>query len=152
MKRIILVAVAALLFTACSKDAINDQHNFQTIVDEASEILVVGFEENDETRIQLNEDVNTVWTNGDIVSVFYRSDANQKWQYTGETGTRIAELSRVDEGVTTKEMNSVVVVYPYNENYYINTDTYNVQAILPAVQTYLKDSYGFNGSIMISQS
>ena len=152
MKRIILVAVAALLFTACSKDAINDQHNFQTIVDEASEILVVGFEENDETRIQLNEDVNTVWTNGDIVSVFYRSDANQKWQYTGETGTRIAELSRVDEGVTTKEMNSVVVVYPYNENYYINTDTYNVQAILPAVQTYLKDSYGLNGSIMISQS
>ncbi len=152
MKRFLLFALAVIMFAACSKDAINEQQNMQTIVDEAPETLVVGFEESDETRIQLNEAQKTVWTKGDLVSVFYRSDANQKWQYTGETGVRIAELTRVDEGVATEEMKRVVVVYPYNDDYYINTETYNIQASLPAVQTYLKDSYGLNGNIMISQS
>ena len=122
-----------------------------TIADNTPETLVVGFED-DGTRIQLNEVQKTVWTKGDLVSVFYRSDANQQWHYTGETGARIAELTRVDEGVATEAMKRVVVAYPYNENYYINTETYNIQAFLPAVQTYLKDSYGLNGNIMISQS
>ena len=152
MKRFLLFALAVIMFAACSKDAINEQQNMQTIVDEAPETLVVGFEESDETRIQLNEAQKTVWTKGDLVSVFYRSDANQKWQYTGETGARTAELKRVDAGNATETMKRVVVVYPYNGNYYINTETYNVQASLPAVQNYLKDSYGTNGNIMISSS
>ncbi|MBO7312073.1 MAG: hypothetical protein J6U82_04615, partial [Alistipes sp.] len=152
MKRLLLFALAVIMFAACSKDAINEQQNMQTIVDEAPETLVVGFEKSDETRIQLNEEVKTVWTNGDQVSVFYRSDANQKWHYQGETGERVAELTRVEAGVATEAMKRVVVVYPYSENYYINTETYNVQATLPAVQNYLKDSYGLDGNIMISSS
>ena len=152
MKRFLLFALAVIMFAACSKDAIDEQQNMQTIVDEAPETLVVGFEESDETRIQLNEEVKTVWTNGDQVSVFYRSDANQKWHYQGETGERVAELTRVEAGVATEAMKRVVVVYPYNDDYYINTETYNIQAFLPAVQTYLKDSYGLDGNIMISSS
>lgn len=152
MKRFLLFALAVIMFAACSKDAINEQQNMQTIVDEAPETLVVGFEESDETRIQLNEDVKTVWTNGDLVSVFYRSDANQQWHYTGETGARTAELKRVDAGTASRDMDRVVIVYPYNEGYYINPSTYNVQASLPTVQTYLEDSYGLDGNIMISSS
>ncbi len=149
MKKILFFVLAALTFAACEQALVEEQ---SAICPDVPETLVVGFEESDETRIQLNEDVKTVWTNGDQVSVFYRSDANQKWQYTGETGVRIAELMRVDVGVATEEMKRVVVVYPYNDDYYINTETYNIQAFLPAVQTYLKDSYGLNGNIMISQS
>ncbi|MBO5856262.1 MAG: leucine-rich repeat protein [Alistipes sp.] len=150
MKRLLLFAVVATLFAACTQDIVVDVTN-PTIADNTPETLVVGFE-NDDTRIQLNEAQKTVWTNGDLVSVFYRSDANQKWQYTGETGARTAELTRVDAGEATKETQRVVVVYPYNANYYFNTETYNVQASLPATQTYLEDSYGLNGNIMISQS
>ena len=150
MKKFLLFAVVAILFAACTQDVAVEILS-PNIADDAPETLTVGFE-GDDTRIQLNENVKTVWTNGDQVSVFYRSDANQKWEYTGETGARIADLTRVDEGVATEDMKRVVVVYPYNENYYINTDTFNVQATLPAVQTYLKDSYGLNGNIMISQS
>ena len=148
MKKFLLFAVVAILFAACTQDVAVEILS-PNIADDAPETLTVGFE-GDDTRIQLNENVKTVWTNGDQVSVFYRSDANQKWEYTGETGARIADLTRVDEGVATEDMKRVVVVYPYNENYYINTDTFNVQATLPAVQTYLKDSYGLNGNIMIS--
>ena len=140
-----------MMFAACSKDAINEPIGIQPIVDEAPEALTVGFED-DETRIQLNEAQKTVWTEGDLVSVFYRSDANQKWQYTGETGARTADLKRVSTPEATVSLSDIVVVYPYNENYYINPRTCNVQATLPAVQTYLEDSYGLDGNIMISQS
>ena len=151
MKRFLLFALAAIMFTACSMDAINEQQNQQTFVDEVPETLVVGFDDT-ETRIQLNEDVQTVWTAGDLVSVFYRSNANQKWQYQGETGERNGTLKRVAKAEATQELSNIVVVYPYNENYYINPRTCNVQASLPAIQTYLADSYGLNGNIMVSQS
>ena len=151
MKRFLLFVAVATLFAACSKNAIDEQQGIPNIVDEAPATLTVGFED-DETRIQLNEAQKTVWTNGDLVSVFYRSDANQKWQYTGETGARTADLTRVDAGEATTKTTRVVVVYPYNEDYYLNTEFYEVQAFMPATQTYLKDSYGLDGNIMISQS
>lgn len=121
------------------------------IADGAPETLIVDFE-GDDTRIQLNEAQKTVWTKDDQVSVFYRSNANQLWKYTGETGERTAVLKCVDTGNATESMKRVVVVYPYNENYYINTETYNVQASLPATQHYLADSYGLDGNIMISSA
>ena len=137
-----------MAFAACTNDSVEEQ---VAIRHEAPETITVGFED-DDTRIQLNEAQKTVWTKDDMVSVFYRSNANQKWQYTGETGARTADLTCVDAGEATATMNRVVVVYPYSENYYINTETYNVQATLPAVQTYLEDSYGLDGNIMISSS
>ena len=148
MRRFLLFVLAVMAFAACTNDSVEEQ---VAIRHEAPETITVGFED-DDTRIQLNEAQKTVWTKDDLVSVFYRSNANQKWQYQGETGERIAELTRVDAGEATATMNRVVVVYPYNDDYYINTETYNIQAFLPAVQTYLKDSYGLNGNIMISQS
>ena len=150
MKRLLFWALAAVMFAACVEDVINEQ-SIQPIVDDAPESLTVGFEEND-TRVQLNEANKTVWTNDDLVSVFYRSDANQKWQYQGETGERVGNLKRVDAGTATRDMDRVVVVYPYNEDYYINPSTFNIQATLPAIQTYLKDSYGVGCNLMVSQS
>ena len=148
MKKLLLCVFAAFAFAACEQAPIEELSGVRT---DAPETIKVGFED-DETRIQLNGAQKTVWTKGDQVSVFYLSDANQKWQYNGETGTRTAELKRVAAGNATETMKRVVVVYPYNDNYYINTDTYNVKASLPAVQNYLKDSYGTNGNIMISSS
>ena len=45
-----------------------------------------------------------------------------------------------------------MVVYPYNENYYINPQSCNVEATLPATQTYIANSYGLDGNIMVSSS
>ena len=148
MKKILFFVLTALTFAACEQALVEEQ---SAICPDVPETITVGFESED-TRIQLNDVQKTVWTSGDLVSVFYRSDANQKWQYTGETGARTADLTCVDAGEATATMNRVVVVYPYNENYYFNTESYNVQASLPATQTYLKDSYGLDGNIMVSSS
>ena len=148
MKKLLLFVLAAFAFAACEQAPIEEQ---SAIRHEAPETITVGFE-GDDTRIQLNEAQKTVWTKDDLVSVFYRSDANQKWQYQGETGERVGNLKRVDAGTATRGMDRVVVVYPYNEDYYINPSTFNVQASLPATQHYLKDSYGVGDNLMVAQS
>ena len=144
MKKFYIFAFVAMFFAACATDPTAD---VQPI--DASETLTVSFEE--DTRIQL-QNGKTVWNEGDLVSVFYLSNANQKWQFQGKTGDRTGTLKRVMNVEATQEMSSTVVVYPYNESYYINPRTCNVRASLPATQHYLKDSYGLDGNIMISSS
>ena len=124
MKKLLLFVFAAFAFAACEQAPIEEQ---SAIRDDAPETITVGFE-GDETRIQLNASQKTVWTKGDQVSVFYRSNANQQWKYDGETGSRTANLKRVDAGTATRDMDRVVVVYPYSGDYYINPSTFNVQA------------------------
>ena len=148
MQKLLLMVCALFGFIACTQNPIEEQSAIRT---DAPETIKVGFEDS-ETRIQLNEAQKTVWTKDDLVSVFYRSDANQKWQYQGKTGERIGNLKRIENTEATQKLSDIVVVYPYNENYYINPRTNNVQASLPATQTYLANSYGLDGNIMISLS
>ena len=150
MKKFLLFVFAALAFAACTQDVLVDITP-APIVDEAPETLVVGFE-GDDTRIQLNEAQKTVWTNGDQVSVFYKNDANQKYEYRGETGARTAELHKVSAGSSTTKMGYVVVAYPYNEEYIISPATGNLETMLPAVQHYDVDSYGVGDNLMVSCS
>ena len=148
MKKLYIFALVATMFAACTTDAIDEQ---SVKVEEQAPDTLVGTFEGDDSRIQL-QNGKTVWTKGDLVSVFYRSNANQKWQYQGETGERTGTIKRVANAEATQELSDIVIVYPYNENYYINPRTYNVQAYLPAEQTYLANSYGLDGNIMISAS
>ena len=136
-------ALAAVLFAACATDVTED------VAIEAPETLKVSFEES--SRIQLNNN-QTVWTEGDLVSVFYKSDANQKWQFQGETGDRSGVIKRVSVGNVTRTMDKVVVAYPYSENYLINLTTGDIEATLPATQHYLEGSYGLDSNIMVSSS
>ena len=143
MRKFFLFALVATTFAACATDETRDVVTVTT-----PETLTVSFEDAD-SRIQL-QDGKTVWTAGDLVSVFYRSDANQKWQFQGATGDRTGTLKRIATMEATHELSNVVVVYPYNENYYINPKSCNIEASLPAEQTYLADSYGVGNNIMVS--
>ena len=151
MRRFLLFALAATLFVACTKDAINEPAG---IILDDNRTLTVSFEgDTEDTRIQLNEEKKSVWTEGDLLSVFYRSTTNEQWQFAGKTGDRTGNILPVDSGIVpTPTTNEIVVVYPYNAGYFYNSDTKNVQASLPAEQSYLKDSYGLDGNIMVSQS
>ena len=149
MKRLLLFVLAAFAFAACTQNEVEEQ---VAVRHDVPDSITVGFE-GDDTRIQLNEAQKTVWTKGDHVSVFYRSAVNEDWRFMGETGDRTGNITPVDNSVNPPAThNRVVVVYPYNADYFFNTETYNVEASLPAVQSYLKDSYGTNGNVMISSS
>ncbi len=112
--------------------------------------LIGGFEGGD-TRIQLDEELKTVWNTGDVVSVFYRSDANQKWEYSGESGVRIAELHRVASAEATTAIDTIVVAYPYNRDYIITPSNGDLESELPDVQHYTDGSYGVGSNIMVAQ-
>ena len=142
MKKV-LFAVIAMLFAACTTDTTKD------IAIEAPEILTASFEE--DTRIQLMNG-KTVWNTGDLVSVFYKSDANDCYKFTGTTGDRTSTLQRVTKGEESRRGDNVVVVYPYNKNYLISLSAGTIEAYLPAEQTYVNNSFGIGSSPMVGVS
>ena len=148
MKKLLLFVFALVAFAACEQAPIEEQ---SAIRQETPETITVGFE-GDDTRIQLNSVQKTVWTKDDLVSVFYFSDANQKWQFQGQTGDRVGNLKRVNADEPTAKTTFNVVAYPYNEEYFLNTRTGALHATLPATQHYLKDSYGVGDNLMVAQS
>ena len=78
MKRFCLLALTVVMLAACATDTTQDLKPLN------HDTLTVSFEEQpaeEESRIQLNAEGKTVWTKGDLVSVFYLTDANQKWQF-----------------------------------------------------------------------
>ena len=149
MKKLLFFVCAIFAFVACTQVIIEEE---QGVVIDAPVTLTVGFEDGNDTRIQLNEAQKTVWNKEDLVSVFYRSDANQKWQYQGEAGERVGNLKRVENAVGTTKTTKTVVVYPYSESYWLNTDSYAIEATLPATQYYAEGSYGVGSNLMVSQS
>ena len=148
MKKNLFFVLTVLTFAACEQALVEEQ---SAICPDVPETITVGFE-GDDTRIQLNGAQKTVWTKGDQVSVFYFSDANQLWQYNGETGSRTANLKRVNAGEPTAQTTYNVVAYPFNEDYFLNTRTGALHATLPTTQHYLKDSYGVGDNLMVAQS
>ena len=146
MRKLLLFVLAAVAFAACEQAPIEEAQG--VVMSDRS--LEVSFEGADDTRIQL-QNGKTVWTKGDHVSVFYCSTVNEEWQFMGETGDRTGQIVPVDNSVNPPAThNRVVVIYPYNNEYYLNTETYSIEASLPAVQSYLRDSYGTDGNIMVS--
>lgn len=151
MRKLLLFTLVATLFTACTEDVIDEQRNVLTDDNRTLTVSLDG--DANDTRIQLNEEKKTVWTEGDLLSVFYRSTTNEQWQFMGKSGDRTGNVEPVDSSlIPIPTTNEIVVVYPYNAGYFYNSDTKNVQASLPAEQNYLKDSYGLDGNIMVSLS
>ena len=148
MKKLLLAVCALFGFIACTQNPIEEQSAIRIDVPET---IKVGFEDS-ETRIQLNEAQKTVWTKDDLVSVFYKSDANQMWEYRGETGERVADLYRVDAGTASSKMSYVVLVYPYSTDYVLSTASGNIETTLPATQHYAADSYAVGENLMVSRS
>ncbi len=145
MKKILLFISAICAAIGCTTDTTMDA----ALALDSSEKLTVTFD--DESRIQLNENLKTVWTKGDLVSVFYKSDANDCFQFDGETGDRSGTLSRVENGESTKDNDKIAILYPYNvKNKLLATG--EILANMPATQNYLKDSFGAGSSLMVAES
>ena len=148
MKQLFTFVLAAMAFVACTQ---NDVEELSANRADVPETLTVGFEGGD-TRIELNEALKTVWTEGDEVSVFYQSYDNTRWAFQGTTGDRSGELKLVSGEITEQTMDNIIVAYPYDANYRIDIEDKALHASLPAVQSYKEGSYGAEGNIMVAES
>ena len=145
MKKILLFAAVATMFAACTKDATKD-----LAPTKPTDTFYVSIGE-DDSRVQLNEQMQTVWTAGDRVSVFNHSTENCPYAFTGKTGDRTGGLSYINGGTTGDAIEQVVAVYPYNSANKISADG-TISTVIPTKQTYNKDGFGDGGNLMVAWS
>ena len=148
MKKLLLFVFAAIAFAACTQNDVEElSSNRVYLPDEIS----VGFENNDETRVQLYEG-KSVWNAGDLVTVFYKTLDNLMWKFQGEDGDRTGQLKMIEGSVGKQKMSEVVVVYPYNQDYLLAINNRSVEAKMPAKQEYRYESYDPASNLMIATS
>lgn len=107
---LMLVAVAAMAFTACSQD------DTQDVVKPEGATKTITVSAETDTRVTLNADHTKMqWVEGDVFSLFTDADANQQLTYT--------------EGATNFELEvaeAAAEVYAYYPYYSMNTDKTSV--------------------------
>ena len=102
--------------------------------------------ESEESRVELNSEVKSVWTNGDRIMV-YGDDLLEEWRYDGETGKRYATFKRITQYVSYDELN-------FDGNTYAHYPADNYEGLgmfdsghpalflnIKSEQTYHKDSF-----------
>ena len=148
MKKLFLILSAMLLCIGCTTDTTTDIE----VLPQSEREIYISLESSPLSRIELNEDCKTVWTESDQVSVFNKTNGNDLWRFRGDTGQRNGIFIEKKKGNSTATIDKVVVVYPYNENYTLAASDKSVLARLSAEQTYQKGSYGVGANLMVSQS
>lgn len=148
MRRGTILALATIVFVGCVKDMTNDvsvglggKRYYATIAPT-------------ESRVQLNQQKQTVWNTGDEIVIFNPDNTIQIASFDGKTGDRDGSFTTTktytlsDAGLTAS-----YAVYASNA-----TDLQLMgwgdgmvasMVRIPSTQTYLKDSYASNVNVMI---
>ena len=150
MRKLLTFVFAAIALAACTQQTVEEISMSRELISETLNVSVEG--RISDTRIQLNNDGQTVWNEADLVSVFYYSEDNLMWQFQGETGDRNGNLRHIEGNRGAQTMEDVVVVYPYRYDNEIIPNESMVKAWLPDGQYYSEQSYGSNGNIMVAKS
>lgn len=141
MKKFLLFAAAATMFAACSKGTTED---IAILLDN---VLRVSISDDRDSRVQLDENCRTVWNEGDLVSVFNKTDGNECWQFVGKNGDKTGLLFKQngDPGYKTEK---VIALYPYDTEAIVSGNM--VQTTIPNTQVYRANSFGNGGNIMVA--
>ncbi|MBR7182996.1 MAG: hypothetical protein IKD41_03275, partial [Alistipes sp.] len=84
MKKLFLILSAMLLCIGCATDTTTDIE----VLPQSEREIYISLESSPLSRIELNEDCKTVWTESDQVSVFNKTNGNDLWRFRGDTGQR----------------------------------------------------------------
>lgn len=155
MKNIIMMALAAVLaFVSCVEEISSPEM--------VSSELYAQIEHEDQTRTMMDENNNIRWSEGDQILAFMKTSLGLKYQikdeYVGKTSgyfSQVASGSSSDLGAGMEWAHNVVY-YPYSSAVECEKSgsTYSLSVVLPAEQTYAKESFG-NGTfpmVAVSES
>ena len=149
MKKLLLFAVAATMFAACSQDTTEDI----AVLPDGK--LRVSIAEDEDSRIQLNNECKTVWNEGDMVAVYNSYDNANNWngcyKFDGNTGDKSGTLSFVS-GEYKYIPTGVFAIYPYSAGGGFSSSSLYWTIIPPNTQYYKKDSYGIGTNVMVAKS
>ena len=147
MRRLLFFVLVGAISTACTEVCVDDLCGGTSNV--SPETIYVSLED-DDTRVQLDANGKTVWTAGDELTAFYKSDANSRFAFRGNTGDRNGGFTIKEQGTKTMDIDEVILIYPYSDKYKLNTENRVVEANISAVQYYEAGSYGVGANLMAS--
>ena len=156
MKKRLFYALLVTMFTACTlpegfKDVTNNNGVEQP---SRPDYIYIDFEE--ETRVELNDDKKTIWSEGDQV-VRFGTDILDVWKYTGLTGE---DTDRFD---FVKDM-EILDEFDYKDKYYVfysydsflevmyTPDGAEVLHQIEPMQNYVPNTYDPKSNIMVAES
>ena len=152
MKKGLLFLFVAVFAASCADNRINEITNNNC---EADQIYASIDDFDEETRVELNDNKQTVWTAGDEIITFY-SDAIKLYKFNGNTGDRAGSFSYMG---TYDYTNSNII---YDQHYavyladlsiaYLDDGSPVFVTTLPATQEYKEQSYGLNTNAMLGSS
>jgi len=151
MKKCYLILVLAAIMTSCTKD--------NTAVDEqpiafSKDKIYASIGEND-TRVQLNSELKSVWNAGDEITIIGPKEYSQ-WSFDGKTGDRVGVFSRVETfDPMLDKVTKFFAIYPGMGNIdYSQTTATNAELItqLRSTQNYVKGTYCPKSNVMFGTS
>lgn len=155
MRKFLLFMLAATMFAACTQDAIDEPSITDNSTDTINATIADTELNGDDTRVELNDKKQTVWTKGDNICIF-NTGTMKVYSFNGETGDRSGSFS-FKESYTFTNGDRVF------DNYYaIYLADYSISmykdlspaffSTLPSVQQYKDHSYGLNTNAMLGSS
>ena len=85
MKKLLFYAFGIIAMMACVNADIEEDKAYNDL--SGIPAMVKAMIDDEHSRVQLNEEVKTVWTKGDLVSVFYKNSDNNKQPDKAESFT-----------------------------------------------------------------
>ena len=148
MKKFLLIALVAFCSVSCELigSIIDD---IKDMIDQPTEIYL-SFDESDESRVATNEDGKLIWSEGDKVSFFNRSNGNSCWALAEQAGQREGIFTKVQEYDGGEELDYSVVLYPYNEQNTLFVSEQVVYATIPGVQKYVENGHDLDACLMVA--
>lgn len=148
-----------MALVSCAQDATVDEprmDNAENKIYASIDALEDGENGDSETRVELNNKKQTVWTAGDQITVFYSEDI-EVWQFDGNTGDRSGSFSYLGgygyKNPNINYKNKYYALYLANLTFAsYNDGTPAFTTTVPSVQYYKNQSYGLNTNAMLGVS
>ena len=151
MKRIALITSAAIaVITACQKNELPEPAS-------QTQVLYATMEEVADTKTYMDADNNIRWSEGDQITGFIKFTLGGRYQVNpasvGETSASFDEVSSGGLNAGT-ELDHIIAWYPYSSSVKVakSNGDYTLDVVLPAEQTYSKDSFGNGAFPMVAVS
>ena len=141
----IILAIAAIALVSCT---VSELGNETDTIRPKGDVYTAFFEQTD-TKVYVDGNLNTLWTEGDEISIF-TTTYNQHYKFDGNTGDDNGSFSEVSSSFFSGgSVPTVYAIYPYSENTSITSEGV-ITLDLPAVQNYAENSYGLGANTMVA--
>lgn len=148
----------AVLFVSCTQNAVDEPRmdNAENKIYASIDASEDGENGDSETRVELNNKKQTVWTAGDHIMTF-SNDGFKLWQFDGKTGDRSGSFIHAgnygtpDPGYVNYDQHYAIYLADFTYGAYSDKSPM-FYTTLPSTQSYKAQSYGLNTNAMIGTS